>query len=479
MATGMDQAPAGGDRTAWKPNPGPQTVAITCPIPDLGFGGARGGGKSQYLLGDFSIGAEQYGPNLTGLLFRRTYDELDDLKKKAGKLLPQLGCIWKEDPKTWYYPQGAELKFRYLERDADAERYQGHEYQWIGGDDAGSFPNPDPIDKLYGCLRSTAGVPCKFRLTFNPGGRGHQWLKQRYILPSKPYQPFDGPDGTRRVFIPSYLKDNPYLDPIEYVKQLRKVGAPWLVKAWIEGDWSGPPQGGLLDPDLMNLFDEDPRWLHKKMGLHAVCYWDFAVTEKDLENNDDPDYTACLVVARDGPRLYILDAWRKQCAPDETINQIIIMQRKWGARVKGEAGIIEKVMQPQLRSRCKELGYQVVLEPWKKGGIDKVQHSIGFQIILGAGNVYAPRNALWLADYQHELSTFPTQGAGIHDDWVDDSSAAAADMQGQQDAAPDPQTPGLRVFSPEASYDQLQRFQKQAARERGEDPDDDGRESFW
>ena len=39
----------------WEPQPGPQSLAVAAHfVGELMFGGARGGGKSDYLLGDFA-----------------------------------------------------------------------------------------------------------------------------------------------------------------------------------------------------------------------------------------------------------------------------------------------------------------------------------------------------------------------------------------------------------------------------------------
>ena len=38
--------------------------------------------------------------------------------------------------------------------------------------------------KLMATLRSGAGVPVGLRATGNPGGPGHQWVRQRYIDPA-------------------------------------------------------------------------------------------------------------------------------------------------------------------------------------------------------------------------------------------------------------------------------------------------------
>ena len=87
-------------------------------------------------------------------------------------------------------------------------------------------------------LRSGAGVPVGFRATGNPGGPGHQWVKNRYIDPAPGgWQVIrDRVTGLERIYIPSRVTDNSYLGA-DYIQRLRGSGSETLVRAWLEGDW--------------------------------------------------------------------------------------------------------------------------------------------------------------------------------------------------------------------------------------------------
>lgn len=235
----------------WEPQPGPQTHLVTCPVFEVFFGGARGGGKTEASIGDWLQHSNEYGEYAVGLFVRRSLTQLSEAIARTKMLFPKIGATFNEKKSTWTMPNGARLKFAYLERDEDASNYQGHSYTRIYIEEAGDFPSPTPIQKLKATLRSAVGVPCGIRLTGNPGGPGHGWVKARYIEPDpKGYRVIKEVEELMvddrlvtvtidRVFIPSKLSDNKLVmrhDP-SYVLRLKQSGSEALVKAWLEGDW--------------------------------------------------------------------------------------------------------------------------------------------------------------------------------------------------------------------------------------------------
>jgi len=118
----------------WEPQPGPQEMLLACPIEDIGFGGARGGGKTAGMLGDFLFHENQYGKHAHGLFLRRTYPELEEVIRQADALF----VGWKKnvDSTTYRAPSGGTLSLRPLQRDSDVDKFHGHSYTWIGIDEA-------------------------------------------------------------------------------------------------------------------------------------------------------------------------------------------------------------------------------------------------------------------------------------------------------------------------------------------------------
>ncbi len=223
----------------WEPQPGPQAAFISCPTYEIFFGGARGGGKTDAVLGDWAIHSNEYGADAIGLMVRRTRVELTETFERARRIFGQVGARFTTAPMRAHMPGGGRLTFAYLERDSDAEGYQGHGYTRVYCEEVGNFPSPAPIMKLHATLRSGAGVPVGMRLTGNPGGPGHQWVKARYIDPAPRgwVTLTDERTGLQRIYIPSRVGDNTFLGD-DYVRQLKASGSAELVRAWLEGDWS-------------------------------------------------------------------------------------------------------------------------------------------------------------------------------------------------------------------------------------------------
>lgn len=397
-------------RAVWQPQPGPQTAALLCPIADIMFGGARGGGKTSWLLGDWMTHSARYAPHGRGILFRRTYDELDEVKDQAAEIYGRVGSTWSPSKHTWYMPWGGFLKLRYLRRDADAERYQGHQYNWAGVDEAGNFPDPMPLDKIRATLRDKRGVPVRFPKTANPGGPGHAWLKSQYVDVCRPMSPHINPNtGEPQIFIPSRLQDNKILmenDP-GYVNRLRGSGPAWLVQAWLAGDWNATPEGGIIKAEwLRNRFRAVPD------GADLVVHsWDTAYKADQI---NDPSVCTVWHLGRGANGYYLRDVFRQRLEYPALKRAVLHLAE----RDRPVAILIEDRASGQ--SLLQELRDATTLpvipiEVHK----DKETRMFAASAAFEAGLVKLPEAAPWLIDYEIELTTFPL---AAHDDQVDSTS---------------------------------------------------------
>lgn len=119
----------------------------------------------------------------------------------------------------------------------DVLRYQGIEYDFIGIEEITNWEE-DEFDMIISSLRSTKeGVTPNFFCTGNPGGRGHGWVKKRWITrePSKNNESYD---ISEYAFIGAKYTDNLILmksDP-NYVKRLNALPEK-IRRAYRDGDW--------------------------------------------------------------------------------------------------------------------------------------------------------------------------------------------------------------------------------------------------
>ena len=237
----------------WTPTPR-QTVFLGSDADECLFGGAAGGGKSQALLVD-ALGLQQNAilyPEYRAILFRRTFVELRELIDRSRELYPRVapGARFFEAPKEWRFPSGAKVLFGHCALEADKYQYQGAEYQYIAWDELTHWSNPDAYDFLLTRLRSTnPAIKCYCRATTNPGGYGHNWVKERWRIPD------DGSATSfvfsiegrvqHREFVPARLSDNPHLADSGYRERLMQQSEQQQ-RYLLEGRWDNPEMQGAI-----------------------------------------------------------------------------------------------------------------------------------------------------------------------------------------------------------------------------------------
>jgi hypothetical protein len=149
-------------------------------------------------------------------------------------------ATWSQQSQRWTFPSGATITFGYLDRPDDVYQYQGAEFQFVGFDELTQF-REEEYTYLASRLRrlQSSSVPVRIYSASNPGGRGHQWVRARFIDPA-----------TRREgceFIPATLSDNLFLDRAEYAEMLEKLD-PITRSQLLLGDWE-VGEDGLLKWD--------------------------------------------------------------------------------------------------------------------------------------------------------------------------------------------------------------------------------------
>jgi predicted phage terminase large subunit-like protein len=328
-------------------------------VEEVLYGGAAGGAKSHGLL----AAALQFAdvPGYAALLLRRSFSDLtlnEALMNKAKEwLFDQDGVRWSAQDKTFYFETGegekdASLTFGYLQHEDDKFRYNSAEFQFVGLDELTQFSETQytfvgsrlrkPVCKRCVAVRAIghelmhpsfdveecltcdglrnvmelsalmsnpskqhwpllAHVPLRQRAASNPGGRGHLWVKRRFIDARNP----------KRLFIPAKLKDNPSITYASYLPSLMRLD-PVTRQQLLDGNWVARPEGMMFQREWFKVGDRIPsdvtRW---------VRYWDFAATSVSRENQD-PDWSAgCLMGATARGTYIIADMRHVRARPQE------------------------------------------------------------------------------------------------------------------------------------------------------------------
>jgi len=240
----------------WVPQPGPQSKAISCPAKEIFFGGSRGGGKSDCTIGRHVLGAQRHESAWNGMIVRRKYKEFKEMRRRWDQLkasgLPIERTGGDTGVNTIKFENGAQTIMVAIGSLSEARDWIGHQFTEISIEECTTFAfYSEMIDILKGSLRSPEGVPTHVFNTGNPGGPGHNAVKEYFrlgrhwqqqgFLPDLPWiPPAEGDKKVHpRVFIPSFLQDNLILcqnDP-DYVEVLTSISDPMLRKAWLDGDW--------------------------------------------------------------------------------------------------------------------------------------------------------------------------------------------------------------------------------------------------
>lgn len=386
-----------------QPTPHQSAFLLLDSVREVLYGGAAGGGKTDALL----MAALQYVdvPNYAALILRRTFGDL----AKPGAIMDRAQAWqqetgigkWSRQGKTWLFPStNARIVFGYLMYDKDKYQYQGAEFQFIGVDELTQFEERT-YRYMFSRLRRTEGmdVPLRMRATSNPGGVGHEWVRDRFVRPLKP--------ARNRVFLPARLRDNPHLNYNEYLESLSELDSVTLAQL-LEGDWVAAPEGTLFRRLWFQIVEDWPR------EANLVRYWDLAASEGG-------DWLVGTLLAEYMGRYWVVDVRRQRGTPLEVIQLL-----KQTADIDGvgvpiyieqEGGSSPLITLDFLR-RVTLQGYAVYTDIKRVGKIDRARP---MSASAQAGNIKLVRGS-WIPDWLEELEMFPHPS--YHDDQVDSCSGA-------------------------------------------------------
>jgi phage terminase large subunit len=209
-------------------------AARLCDAPDgptaIGYGGARGGGKSHWLLAQMGADDCQRVPGLKCLLLRKVgkanLEHFEDLRRRLfGKLKHDFSAF----RGVLTFANGSRIIAGHFQNEKDIDAYLGLEYDVIGIEEATTLTARKYQDISTCCRTSKPNFRPRIYSTTNPGGVGHGWYRTKFVLPMLEKR------ETETRFIPARVTDNRWNNP-EYVRVLQNLSG-WQKRAWLDGDW--------------------------------------------------------------------------------------------------------------------------------------------------------------------------------------------------------------------------------------------------
>ena len=252
------------------------------------YGGAKGGGKTAWLINEGIRLSVNFPGNMGFFGCKFLTDFRDNALIQLERFLPpELIAIHHETKRYFRLINGSVIMYGGLGNDAEAVQTINNmpELGWFGVDQAEQI-----TERQYRLLDAQLrlnipGIRYKALLTANPEPG---WLRDVFIDNPKP--------GYR--FIPALPKDNPFL-PSDYEENLRKSLPIELVKRLLEGDWGVETVGNYLIP-YSQIRDAIDRELEttgvKVMGVDVARY--------------GSDETVCIL--RQGDKVTLIESWAQQ-----------------------------------------------------------------------------------------------------------------------------------------------------------------------
>lgn len=278
------------DIKEWRPFTRQQTfLEIPDSIKEALYGGAAGGGKTELLLAIPLVRQFHESNAFHGVFFRRTFPELEAslIPRSAGLMGSKInykdfGGQYNATSKSWSFPSGAQIRFKFMEQDSDTIAHDTIQYNYIGWEELTTMTRYQYIYMISRNRQSSKNdnLPAFMRSATNPGGIGHKWVRERFIDPcpegQKLIKEIIGEREGRtlyseRIYIPSLPTDNPYLSQ-DYIDSLYNL--PEAEKQTkLFGNWYSTAGEVFTEFRSKRYADEPERALHVIKPFKIPEWW--------------------------------------------------------------------------------------------------------------------------------------------------------------------------------------------------------------
>lgn len=236
----------------------------------IGFGGARGPGKSFVVFAQVVLDDCQRFPGLKVLYLRKSgkaaQEQLRDLMKAVmPRLISGKDYDYRERPTAQIsFSNGSFILIGHFQNEKEALNYQGQEYDIVIIEETthltlSAYKDLRSSSRSSKTYETDTGL-LKWRArvynTTNPLGPGHQWYKKRFVDPERNNVPLEEREQ-KTVFIFATVYDNRFIDEEYRIDNLEDLDGV-KKEAFLEGNW---------DVSAGAYF---ARWSHKH---HVVDDW--------------------------------------------------------------------------------------------------------------------------------------------------------------------------------------------------------------
>ena len=252
-------------------------AARLCDQPDgptaIGYGGARGGGKTHWLLAQIGADDCQRVPGLKCLLVRKVgKSNLENFEDLRQRIFPRLPHEFNASRGILTFANGSRIVLGHYKCEKDIDSYLGLEYDLVGIEEATQLTSRKYEDISTCCRTSRPDWRPRIYSTTNPGDIGHQWYFDKFILPHQ-----CGTESSTR-FIPARVDDNAFINP-EYKSTLASRTG-WQYAAWYQGQWNFP--AGQYFKNFRPEIHVLPNSFNENIAVEWVASMDYGYTHPSV-----------------------------------------------------------------------------------------------------------------------------------------------------------------------------------------------------
>ena len=289
----------------------------------IGYGGARGGGKSYWMLAQIGVDDCQRFPDLKVLLLRKVgKSNVENFEDHGRKIFRHLPHEWTPSKHTLTFDNGSRIIVGHFQHESDIDAYLGLEYDVIGIEEATTLSLAKYLN-IGTCCRTSKKWRPRIYSTTNPGGVGHAWYRKEFVIPHQSKSESD----TR--FIPARVTDNRFLNA-GYRRNLERCTG-WKRRAWLDGDWD------IASGQFFTTFRRDVHVLND-FDDHRALEW-FASLDYGFHH-----YTVVLLGGRDadGNIIIVDEHAARNWVPERHAQAIKALLQRHGLSLQGRYSLSPK-----------------------------------------------------------------------------------------------------------------------------------------